>query len=102
MRLHFFGLVRLSAFRRAATPSVAIVPMAVSATRLPRRMKPNPVLSHARPVSRWPMLLAAMAIVCTLSACGGDDHDDDSPSTPDTPTQPAPDQPPAPVLHCAP
>jgi hypothetical protein len=48
------------------------------------------------------MLLAAVAIACSLSACGGDHDDEDTPASPDTPTQPAPDQPPAPVLHCAP
>lgn len=47
------------------------------------------------------MLLAALAVACSLTACGGD-HEDDTPTPPDTPTQPAPDQPPAPVLHCAP
>ncbi|WP_143277409.1 hypothetical protein [Bordetella genomosp. 9] len=73
-------------------------------------MKPTPIQrSHARPAARWPMLLAAVAIACSLTACGGDhDDDDDAPSNPDTPTQPTnldqpgTPQPPAPVMHCAP
>lgn len=47
------------------------------------------------------MLLAAAAIACSLTACGGDHSDDETPTPPNTP-QPAPEQPPAPVLHCAP
>lgn len=103
MRLHFFGVVRLSAFRRAAAPSTAIAPTAVSATRPPSRMKPTPIpRSIRRSASRWPLLLATVAIACTLTACGGDHDDDDTPQNPEPPTQPAPPQAPTPVLHCAP
>lgn len=50
--------------------------------------------------TRWPYLLAAMAVMISLAACGGGDDDKDPPADPGTPDQPS--TPPQPVLHCAP
>lgn len=64
--------------------------------------------------ARWPFLLAAIAMACTLTACGGGSDDDDSSSTTPPPGNGQTTQPPAggndqtppattqPVLHCAP